>query len=223
MNRLHPESKIFKEAHVTNSYIARDASVGDYSKVKKSMLSQGVRIDRNNYLDGVGLGQFSYTGKNTLLIRSNIGAFCSISWNVSVGGADHDYTRTTQHSFLYDRSIGLMPPDSILEYDRYDREVTIGNDVWIAAGVVVTRGVTIGNGAVIGANSVVTTDIPPYAVAVGVPAKVIKYRFMPEVIDKMLMLKWWSWTPEKIRANYGRLSQKPTLHDLEDIINNDSI
>jgi acetyltransferase-like isoleucine patch superfamily enzyme len=55
-------------------------------------------------------------------------------------------------------------------------EVVIGNDVWVGAGAKILKGSHIGDGAVIGTNAVVTGDIPPNAIAVGIPARVIKYR-----------------------------------------------
>ena len=59
-------------------------------------------------------------------------------------------------------------------------------------------GITIGDGAIVGANAVVTKDVPPYAVMAGVPAKIIKYRFSPEIIEKLLQLKWWELDDETI-------------------------
>ena len=65
--------------------------------------------------------------------------------------------------------------------------------------VSILDGVTIGNGAVIGAGAVVNRDIPPYAIAVGVPARVVKYRFSPEVITKLEEIKWWDWDDNKLQ------------------------
>ena len=88
-------------------------------------------------------------------------------------------------------------------------QVIIGNDVWIGRYVTILGGVKIGNGAVIGANAVVAKDIPPYAIAVGNPARVIKYRFDEETIKKMLAVKWWNWSLEKIADNF------PLMNDVE--------
>ena len=81
------------------------------------------------------------------------------------------------------------------------RQIIIGNDVTIGANVTIMGGATIGNGAVIGANSLVTKDIPPYAIVGGNPAKIIKYRFEDEIIEKLNEIKWWNWSEEKIKEN----------------------
>ena len=75
--------------------------------------------------------------------------------------------------------------------DGYGLPITIGNDVWIGGHSTVLPGVTIGDGAIIGAGAVVSKDIPPYAIAVGCPIRIIKYRFDEETIQQFLDLKWW--------------------------------
>ena len=92
-------------------------------------------------------------------------------------------------------------------------QIIIGNDVWIGNGVTLMAGIRIGNGAVIGAKSVVGSNIPPYAIAAGNPARVIKYRFDPETIKKLQAIKWWNWSPEKIVEEYSNYP------DPRDIIN----
>jgi len=77
-------------------------------------------------------------------------------------------------------------------------DVTIGNDVWIATDAVIFSGVTIGDGAVIGARAVVTRDVAPYAVIAGNPAKSVRMRFEPEIVDRFLTLKWWDWPEDKL-------------------------
>ena len=75
----------------------------------------------------------------------------------------------------------------------------IGNDVFIGANVTVLDGITIGDGAVIGAGTVVSKDIPPYAVAVGSPIQIIKYRFDEGTIQKLRNLKWWDFSDEQLK------------------------
>lgn len=201
-NKLDPSVKVYKDAVVADSTIEKNSTVGDNSKVENSTLSDNVRIDRNNYIFNAHIGRHSYTGSNTKIIAATIGKFVSISWNVSIGGGNHDYTRLTNHAFLYDNFSHIRPEGEEAAYNRFSKPCIIGNDVWIATGAIINRGVTIGDGAVVASGAVVTKDVPPYAIVAGCPAKVIKYRFDKEKIDKLLEMKWWEWDDEKIRENY---------------------
>lgn len=79
--------------------------------------------------------------------------------------------------------------------------VRIGSDVWIGARAIILPGVTIGDGAIVGAGAVITHDIPPYAVVAGVPAKILRFRYEKEQIQKLLKIAWWNWREEKILEN----------------------
>ena len=92
----------------------------------------------------------------------------------------------------------VIPERDRISFDT-QKPVFIGNDVWIGLNVVVMDGVSIGDGAVIGAGAVVTKDIPPYAIAVGVPAKVIKYRFSEDIIHRLLKTRWYDQPDEVIK------------------------
>lgn len=112
-------------------------------------------------------------------------------------GMNHDYHETTTYPF-YNLSVG----DGQTHAAKANKnQAIIGNDVWIGYGVTIFGGVRIGNGAVIGAGAVVAKDIPAYAIAVGNPAKVIKYRFSKDIIEKLQKIKWWNWPEEKIKEN----------------------
>lgn len=79
--------------------------------------------------------------------------------------------------------------------------VIVGNDVWVGANTVILPGVKIGDGAIVGAGSIVTHDIPPYAVAAGAPAKVIRYRYSKDQRAKLLEIAWWNWPDKVVAAN----------------------
>ena len=95
-------------------------------------------------------------------------------------------------------------------------KVEIGNDVWIGEGACIVSGVKIGDGAVIGAHAVVTKNVEPYSIVAGVPAKEIRKRFDDTVIHKLLELKWWDWSEDKLKK-YGNSFSSPDvlLKDLE--------
>ncbi len=88
------------------------------------------------------------------------------------------------------------------------RQILLGSDVWIGRDVSILGGVRISNGAIIGTGAVVTKDVPPYAIAGGNPARVIKYRFPPEICQKLDAIQWWDWPDERIRAA-APLFQRP--------------
>lgn len=224
IQNIDPSARVYQHATVERSVLDENSSVGDFSKVVDSKLGGFSRIDRNNHVDAVSLGVYSYTGRNTVLLHCDIGAFCSISWNVSIGGADHDYSNMAQHSLTYDPRLGFLEGTPNLPGQRYSSPLKVGNDVWIAAGAVVTRGVIIGDGAVVGANAVVTKDVPPYAIVAGSPARVIKYRFDKATINILLKMKWWDWPAERISQNIEFLRQPPSADALTKFMeNNDPI
>ena len=78
--------------------------------------------------------------------------------------------------------------------------IDIGNDVWIGAKSTIMSGVKIGDGAVIGARTMVTKDVPPYSIVVGNPGRIIKYRFNEDQVQKLLKIKWWDWTEDRIKT-----------------------
>lgn len=134
--------------------------------------------------------------------ETTIGRYCSIASNVTIGATPHPIDRITSHPFSYCRShavpatLKLTP--KTWERHAYQRPTRIGHDVWIGTNAVILQGVTVGDGAVVGAGAVVTKDIPAYAIAVGLPARVSKYRFDTETIVQLLKLKWWELEIEQL-------------------------
>jgi hypothetical protein len=77
-------------------------------------------------------------------------------------------------------------------------DVVIGNDVWVGRSVTILSGVCLGDGCVVGAGSVVSKSVPPYAIAAGNPARVVRRRFEPEVIGQLQRIAWWNWEHSKV-------------------------
>jgi len=151
------------------------------------------------YFYKVSLGEYSYIARNADITNTEIGRFCSIGPNFCCGLGIHPTngisTSPTFYSTARQNGVTFVAENKVVESKR----IIIGNDVFIGANVTVLDGVTIGNGAVIGAGAVVTKDIPPYAIAVGVPAKILKYRFDSDQIEKLLKLEWWNFEGEKLK------------------------
>lgn len=99
---------------------------------------------------------------------------------------------------------GYPPPDQI-------ERITIGSDVWIGRNAVLLGGITVGHGAIVGAFAVVAKDVPPYAIVVGNPCRILRYRFGPKQIAHLLALKWWDWDDETIRERRDDLKRIDVL------------
>lgn len=108
------------------------------------------------------------------------------------------------------------------EDDIYSNgDIIVGNDVWIGQGCTIMSGVTIGTGAVIAAGSLVVKDVPPYAIVGGAPAKVIKYRFDENTIERLLNSNWWDIDPSKLEE-HSALLFSDNINEFLNTIENDS-
>lgn len=150
----------------------------------------------------VTIGAYSYGNSDTTIYASDIGRFCSIAHNVMIGPLEHPVDWLSTSGFVWnDHIFGAYSQyrsfASNEKYEKNDERTTIGNDVWIGYGACILRGVTIGNGAIIAAGSVVTKDVPPYAIVGGVPAKIIRFRFTEDIIERLLAVQWWQYVLDK--------------------------
>ena len=146
------------------------------------------------YLKNVELGDYSYIARNPIASNLVIGKFCSIGPNFCCGLGLHPTNGISTAPMFYSKAKqnGVSLVNEVVYQEQ--KQTIIGNDVFIGANVTIVDGVIIGDGVVIGAGAVVVKDIPPYAVAVGVPAKVIKYRFDEKTIKRLLEMQWWNWS-----------------------------
>jgi len=128
---------------------------------------------------------------------ASIGRYCSIARDVTIGQnrKSHPLDWLSTHSALaaLRHTHGGVPfaQDEI-------RQTVIGHDVWIGMDVLILEGITIGTGAVIGAQSLVTCDVPPYAIVAGSPARVLRYRFEPHIIEGLLASQWWNLSAQQL-------------------------
>lgn len=160
-----------------------------------------VKIFDGAVLDGVSLGAYSYVSPKSEIVNASIGRFCSIGDNTCIRGSAHPMQRLSSHPFSY-RNIypAFVDGDPPFSFDGYGKITRIGHDVWIGTRALVLPGVTIGHGAVIGAGAVVAKDVPAYAVVVGNPARVVKYRFDEATIVRLLESGWWRFDLPKMLA-----------------------
>lgn len=191
-NKIYPRTGDTETVYLKNVITNPNIEVGTYT-MYNDFTNDPRDFQKNNVL-------YHYPINHDRLI---IGKFCSIAC-----GAKFIFT-SANHSL---KSLSTYPfPIFFEEWDLDIKDITaawenkgdivVGNDVWIGYEAVLFSGITIGDGAIIGTRAVVTKDVPPYTIVGGVPAKPIRKRFDDITITKLLTLKWWDWSEEKIKAN----------------------
>ncbi len=171
------------------------------SQVKNVSIGTYTEIAKANVLENVELDDYSYTSPYCIIQNTSIGKFVNIAAMVRIGPVAHPMQRASLHHFTYRRrQYGLDQQDDAGIFDQRQKNRSfIGHDVWLGHGVTVMAGVRIGIGAVIGSGAVVTADVPDFAVAVGVPARIIKTRFEPKLANALLASAWWNWTHQELK------------------------
>ena len=169
------------------------------SEKANTILGKDTKVIAPYFLHDVQLGEYSYIAKNCIISHCVIGKFCSIGPNFCCGLGIHPTNGVSTAPMFY--STARQNGVTLCDKNKLEetKQTTIGNDVFIGANVTVLDGVKIADGAVIGAGAVVVDDIPPYAIAVGVPAKVVKYRFDERTIKALLEKQWWNGTDKDVR------------------------
>ena len=182
-NVIHPIKGYDKEIYIKPSVKNQNIIVGEFSYIADS--------DFESHVTHL----YDWNGDKLI-----IGKFCQIAVGVEfvMNGANHQMNAVTTFPFYTLEGWNMEPPaqaDLPLKGDT-----VIENDVWIGQNAVILPGVHIGDGAIIGANSVVGSDVDPYTIVAGNPARVLRKRFDNELIDLMLRFKWWDKSIEQINA-----------------------
>ena len=190
MTKIYPRTGDKQTVYLNAVIKDTQIEVGDYT-IYNDFVANPLLFEKNNVL-------YHYPILREKLI---IGKFCSIACGTKFlfNCANHSLKSLSTYTFpLFYEEWELEKSNITTAWDNKG-DIVIGNDVWIGYEAVIMAGVHIGDGAIIAARAVVTKDVPPYTIVGGTPAKEIRKRFDAEVIQQLLMLKWWDWSTYEIR------------------------
>lgn len=198
---------------IQNKYRFSNATV-DYGCCinHQSKIAPHVHLLSNVIVNFSDIGSYTYIGKNCLIQNTKIGRFCSIANDVLIGLGKHPthFFSTSPLFYRTKNPLNIKLIDENVDFTEY-LPIEIGHDVWIGTRAIILDGVKIGTGAIVAANSAVTKDVPPYAIVGGVPAKIIKYRFPDETIQKLLKTCWWEEDIRQLKYSIDSLNKISTI------------
>ena len=189
MTKIYPRTGDQQTVYLNAVIKDPQIEVGDYT-IYNDFIADPLLFEKNNVL-------YHYPIHREKLI---IGKFCSIACGTKFlfNCANHTLKSLSTYTFpLFYEDWELEKSNITTAWDNKGN-IVIGNDVWIGYEAVIMAGVHIGDGAIIAARAVVTKDVPPYTIVGGTPAKEIRKRFDAEVIEQLLIQKWWDWSTDKI-------------------------
>lgn len=175
--------------------------------IKSSVVGEGSKIEPGSLFVNSTMGKHSFCGYDCEIVKAEIGSFCSIANNVSIGGGEHPVDWVGTSPVFYKGRDSVRKKFSEFPREAH-RKTIIGSDVWIGFRAVVLQGVTVGHGAVIGAGAVVSKDVAPYSIVAGVPARHLRHRFDGALCDALLETRWWELDDDEL-GKYARFIRDP--------------
>ena len=190
--KIYPRTGDTQTVYLKSVITRPTIEVGDFT-IYNDFVNDPRDFEKNNVL-------YHYPINHDRLI---IGKFCSIACGAKFifNCANHTLKSLSTYTFpLFFEEWDLPKSEVATAWDNKG-DIIIGNDVWIGYDAVIMAGVKIGDGAIIGTRAVVTKDVEPYSIVGGVPAKGIRKRFAPDIIEKLQKLQWWNWPVERIKES----------------------
>jgi acetyltransferase-like isoleucine patch superfamily enzyme len=170
--------------------------------INGTKFGNNVYIGSNVSILNSTIGDNSYVNDGSKIVNASIGKFCSIGPNVRIVLGKHPINFVSTHPTFYSKNKPFRTYSDKNYYNEYDVKVEIGNDVWIGENVIIPNGLKIGNGAIISSGAIVTKDVEPYSIVGGIPAKLIKHRFEPDLIRKLNDSEWWDWDENLLESSF---------------------
>jgi virginiamycin A acetyltransferase len=195
--------------HFNESFVSEvlpnfpDVKLGAMSECREVIFNGPNVIEKMTAVGRSTIGSYSNIGVASYVSDSDVGRYCSIGARVSIGGYEHpqDWLGLTSHQWGKNtQQLVSAEAQELLSGNQAPKQpiTYVGNDVWIGDNAVIKKSVSIGSGGIVGAGSVVTKDVPEFSIVVGVPARILRFRFPVDLRSAISASKWWDLDLEEI-------------------------